>query len=418
MTFPTSVIRRLARSEEMFAQSQTYFGATVRLIGSVDTAAMAMAFDTLLDAHPILAGHLERRADGLHHIVADDLLHPGIWLLKGEDATPTARMRLDQRVSVTNLRLRLVDGSAELTLFTHHSLADAQHQFGLLSELFAWYTDLVTTGDTGPVIVAQTPEPIEAVLAERGVVKQSRSGFERLLAAMYVYELPPSTKSDAGGSPDLPAPVPVARCQLTESQTAALATFCTSYGLSLNSAVSAAILTAEWQIRATPHIPIPYLYPVDLRLLLTPPVDPTASTNPLGVATYLAKITADTELADLARDIVETFRADLADGLIQQSILHFDLQYEGNPPGLPDVVIASNGGVLPSMPTPPGLRVDGVYSELFTASAAGIDLYAISVFDDRLHIEHHAHTPAPERAIDAIHALLCSVDDDSDWMAE
>ena len=105
--------------------------------------------------------------------------------------------------------------------------------------------------------------------------------------------------------------------------------------------------------------------------------------------------------------------------MIQQSLLHFDLQYEGNPPGLPDLVIASNGGVVPGVRTPPGLTVDGLHSELFTASAAGIDLYGISMYEGRLHIEHHAHTPAPERAIEAIHALLCAIEsDDDDWMAE
>jgi hypothetical protein len=38
-------------------------------------------------------------------------------------------------------------------------------------------------------------------------------------------------------------------------------------------------------------------------------------------------------------DIVKTFRTDLADGVIQQSLLHFQIQYGGNPPGLPDVIM-------------------------------------------------------------------------------
>ena len=41
----------------------------------------------------------------------------------------------------------------------------------------------------------------------------------------------------------------------------------------------------------------------------------------------------------LACDIAETFRADLSDGVIQQSLLHFSPQYVGNPPGMPDVVM-------------------------------------------------------------------------------
>jgi hypothetical protein len=144
--FPTSVIRRLAPSEEMFAQSQTFVGATVQLNGPVDSAAMSAAFDVLLQAHPVLAGHLETGPDGLHHIVVDDFLHPGIW-------TGTTRMRLDQTAALGNVRLVIGDGHAEVTLYTHHSLADAQHQFRLLEELFSFYTDLVCNGDTGPVSV-------------------------------------------------------------------------------------------------------------------------------------------------------------------------------------------------------------------------------------------------------------------------
>ena len=150
--FPTSVIRKLARSEEMFAQSQTFFGATVQLSGPVDIDAMSVAFDTLLQAHPVLAGHLERGPDGLHHIVVDDLLHPGIWVVEGADtpSSGTARMRLDQAVSLANLRLKLVDGRAELTLYTHHSLTDGHHNMRLLGELFSWYTDAVCTGRRRP----------------------------------------------------------------------------------------------------------------------------------------------------------------------------------------------------------------------------------------------------------------------------
>ena len=74
---------------------------------------MSAAFDTLLEAHPVLTGHLERDSEGWHHIVAEDLLHPGIWLVSGDAGSPqaAARMRLDQGVSLVNLLLRLDDGS-------------------------------------------------------------------------------------------------------------------------------------------------------------------------------------------------------------------------------------------------------------------------------------------------------------------
>ena len=72
------------------------------------------------------------------------------------------------------------------------------------------------------------------------------------------------------------------------------------------------------------------------------------------------KFNPKTDILELARDIVEAFRADLADGVIQQSFLHFGTQYQGNPPGLPDVVMTTDGGELPPLRTPPGLAVERV----------------------------------------------------------
>ena len=422
--FPTSAVRKLARSEEMFAQSQTYFGATVLMTGAVDVDAMSAAFDALLQAHPVLAGHLEPGPDGLHHIVVDDFMHPGIWVTGGAGgpAAPTARMRLNQTVSLVNMRLHFVDDDhAELTLYSHHCMVDGQHQFGLLFELFSWYTDLVATGHIDPVVAQPVPKPLETLLAERGVDKQTRSGVERFLPAMYAYDLPPSDRNTAGGNPKLPEQVPAAQTRLTESETASVVAFCRDQKLSLSAVIGAAVLLAEWQLRGTPSIPIPYLYPVDLRLMLTPPIDATESTNPLGIASYLAKITAETGITDLAGDIIATFRDDLSEGVIQQSLLHFNLQYGGTPPGLPDVVMVTEGGVVPEVRTPAGLKVDALHTEFHTASAAGVDLYATSIYAGRLQVEHLSHSPQPERSLATIHSLLGSVaadDDDDDWQSE
>lgn len=417
MTFPTSVIRKLAPSEEMFAQSQTYFGGTVYLNGQVDIDAMFDAFDALLQAHPVLAGHFERGSDGLHHIVVDDFLPSGIRVVDKEDQ-PAIQLRLDQAVSLVYLRVKPTGARTEVTLYTHHSLTDGQHHMGLVWELFSWYTDLVCTGDIEPVDSQPAPDPLEVVLEKRGVHKQSRSGFERLLPALYAYELPPSSRDTAGGNPDFPTLTPSARCQLTERETQDLIAFSRDRKLSLNAVIAAAMLLAEWQVRATPYIPVPYLYIADLRLLLNPPVDPTAATNPLGVATFLAEINPNTGIVDLATDIVDAYRTDLSDGVIQQSLLHYNLHYGGSPPGLPDPVMASHMGELPGLRTPPGVSVDGVRVNLYAANAAGVDFYFSLLVDGRLQIERHSHMPDPEKTIDAIQSLLRAVPAENNWMTE
>ena len=145
-------------------------------------------------------------------------------------------------------------------------------------------------------------------------------------------------------------------------------------------------------------------------------MDATASTNPLGVATYLAEIRPNTDIADLASDIVETFRADLSDGVIQQSLLHFNLQYAGTPPGLPEMVLAAIWD-HPRPRTPPNVSLDGLQIELYAATAAGVDFYTSLVIDDRANRSSftHAGTGKDDRGV---HSLLCAVPSENDWMTE
>lgn len=408
--FPTSVIRALARSEEMFAETHNFVALTAHVTGPVDVGAMSEAFDALLEAHPVLAGHLETLPDGRHQIVVDDLMPPGIDVVDLDDgAADPPHPHLDQGAALAHLRLTIRDGQAEPTFYIHHCLADGHHQFSFVEELFSWYTELVRTGSLRPVDVQPAPVPLEAVLAERGIHKLQRSGLERYLPAMFAYELPPSRRETSEVNPALPRHVPVARCRMSEHETRGLISFCRMHQLRTNAVLSAAILLAEWHIRDTPHIPVPYIYPVDLRYFISPPLAATACTNPLGVATYLAQIDRNTDIAGLARAIAEAFQADMADGVIPQSLLHFSPQYVGNPPGLPDIVMFTDNGPIPAVSTPPDLEVTGCHSDMYFGVDAGIDMYSSGIIADRVFVEHHSHAPAPERSIDVIASLLRAV---------
>lgn len=414
--FGSTPIRYLSTSEEFYAKAENFIGFTVTLRGPVDVGAMSEAFDMLMRAHPAHAGHLERGADGRHQIMVDDYEHPGIWLENIGD--PPVERLPSQSEALVNLRLRLGEERSELTLFTHHALADAHHQFALMEQMFGWYTDIVTGADVGPVKAEPIPESLETVLAERGITKLQRFGLERFLPAIFAYELPPS-KRNAGRVGPQSVRVPSASSRLSRQETQALADICATNRISLNALVAAAILLAEWKIRETPHLPIPYIYPVDLRFVLNPPVGATQATNPVGMAMYLAEINAKTDIMDLARDIVEAFRSDLAEGVIQQSFLHFGEQYTGNPPGLPDVVMTTDGGEMPALRTPPGLTVEQYDVEVFFAStSAGVDMYTVVTYDGQMVITYHSHGPDRERYVGAIHELLAGIPSRYAWVTE
>lgn len=408
--FPSSAIRKLARSEEMFAETQNFVGLAAHVEGPVDIDALSEAFDMLLQAHPVLAGHLEKDPDGRWEIVLDDLLHPGIEVIEldGPDAQAPAPL-FDQTAALVHLRVIVRDGQAQPTFYIHHSLADGHHQFALIEELFSAYTDLVTSGTTRPVTVHSAPDPMEKVLADRHVERKELSGLERMLPAMFVYDLPPSRRAAAESNPVVPKLVPMVSCTLGTDESERIVAFCRANKLGLNALLSAVILTAEWRVRGTPNVPVPYVYPVDLRYLLSPPVSATECTNPVGIATYLAQIRRDTDIVDLARDINDTFKKDIADGVIQQSFLHFSPQYVGNPPGLPDVVMLTDNGIVPPMPTPPDLKLAGSHGELYFAVGAGIEIYTSKIFAGHLEIEYHSHGPEPEKRIAAVESLLHEV---------
>ena len=408
--FPSSVIRKLANSEEMLAETEHFVGLGAHLKGPIDIDALSAAFEALLETYPILCAHLERDSDGRHQLVADDLLPAGLEVVELDDpADEGPPPHFDQSDSLVHLRLTIRDGQGHPTLYVHHSLADGHHMYFLIEELLAYYTDLVCSGTIGAVTAQPAPESIEAVLAERGIQKLPRSGIERFMPALFAYDLPPSRRADTGVKPASPVRVPMVSCQLSESQTHDIVELCRAHGLGLHAVLSAVILIAEWQLRGRLNIPIPFIYTVDLRYFLSPPVSATGCTNPVGLGTYLAEIDHKTTVVDLARDIAGTFRADLSDGVIQQSRLHFSPHYVGNAPGLPDVVLFSDNGLVPPVRTPQDVEVTATHGELYFTVSAGIEIYFTQIYAGQLNVEYHSHGPAPEKSIEAIHSLLCTV---------
>lgn len=403
--FESALLRPLAESEKMFAETHNFVGLGAHLTGPVDVELLDEAFEVLLEVHPALGARIETGEDGGFRIVADDLRPPGIVLA----SDPAAAAPFDQAQSLVRLVVDPRGDETAATLYVHHALADGHHQFALIEELFGIYTDLATTGTVRPGPVRPAPASLETVLAERGIGKQRRSGLERFMPAMNAYDLPPSRRAVTAERPDRPVRVPMVQHTLDAATTRALVDLSRAEKVSVNGIVSAAVLLAEWRLRGGTAIPVPYIYPVDLRYVLSPTVSATACTNPVGVATYLAEIDGATDVLALGREVAETFRADLAEGVIQQSLLHFRPAYVGNPPGLPDVVMVTDNGVVPPVRTPPGVDLRSVHGELYFQVGSGIEMYTSKVFDGALQLEYHTHGPDPEGAVAAVADILTTL---------
>ena len=145
--FPSSVIRKLARSEEMLAETHNFVGLGAHVKGPIDVDAVSAAYDALLEAHPVLTARLEKDADGRHHIVTDDLMPDGIEVIELDDPENDGPPpHFDQGESLVHMRLTIRDGQAQPTLYVHHALADGHHMYSLIEEMLSYYTDLVATG--------------------------------------------------------------------------------------------------------------------------------------------------------------------------------------------------------------------------------------------------------------------------------
>lgn len=401
----TTVIRSLAPSEEIFAPGEVYVGYSLRLTGWLDLHALASAFDTLLESHPILTARLDCTDTG-HVLLESAGATPDISVVDGDPELLLTGALLDQRTAVCGLCV-VRDGDAlGLTLVTHHCIADAFHSLTLLRELCHYYCAAV---QGNPLIVRPHPYPrqVEALLADRGVVKipdpltLPRSLVPESLAAL-------QDSADTGYL--LPR---TTRCRLTREQTAALVELGHREGLTVNALTSAAILLTEAELRELPLGELVYTYSVDLRTRLVPTVGATDGTNVLGFATYAPALDTEPTLLGVARGVQDSLRAGLAAGFVQQTPLHIPDISAAGPPRIPGVVLATNWGRVPHPPLPPELTVTDFRSTMIAKpdrtgrrpDKPDEGTCIISTFHDRLSIELHHPESTKQRHVQRVGIL-------------
>src|SRR5262249_23667636 len=113
-----------------------------------------------------------------------------------------------------------------------------------------------------------------------------------------------------------------------------------------------------------------------------------------------------------------TLRADMANGVIQQSGLHFGTAFEGTPPGLPPLVFCTDATAFPTMRTPPGIALEDIRGQFYCSITVPLDLYSCGIYAGQLIIEHPGHIPEPEKSLEAIRSMLCTVPSEYGWIME
>lgn len=349
-------MRVLAPSEQRFVWHGTYTGRSVSVAGELDVAALKEAFAALQVAFPVVLCRIGEDEAGTGYLLRPGDSPIGASVTEGDvetvglPATPvdpgTQLAYLDAVVSGAD-RWRV-------TLFAHHSIADAGHCVELLSRFWAFYTDIVESAPIS-VVPQEYPQPLEWHAAKRGIVAGELSGFEDVTKP-----LPAATAVPVGD----PAPSSLARpkrARLDEATTARIVALGHHRGVSVNGLITAALLRAyaSGTSEATGNpVPLGCLYPVDMRSRLDPRVAPAEGTNMAGLASFAAEIDLSESVLELAQRISDRLHSDLAEGIVQQSVLHFpDFYGPTRIHSLAGHVAITNTGAVPRFRTPAGLTL-------------------------------------------------------------
>jgi hypothetical protein len=386
-----TAIRLLAPTEDVFVLPGVVIAYSVRVRGELDISILSSAYEILQRSYPALAAHLEV-VDAGHMIVEQSESLRGVSVSDGHIDFPLVGAKLDRGV-LSGLHVVRDGDQANVTLLIHHCIADSRHSLSVLDDLWSLYTDLAQ-GKPGDIVPHDYPDSLEKLLADSGISEPHRDGAPPPPAAVVLARHSPV--SDKDGHPV--ETDPTIRCLLSTDCTAALVEFGHRHALTINGLVSAAILRAEAEVRNVPVEGVPYLYFVDLRKRLTPPVAGTAGTNVLSYASFTAaRSTAG--LSDLARMINEELQSELADCTIHRAGWQLPEVIKTSPENL-----ATNWGRVPSLHSPAGLEIEdfrGMFCRLRRAYGVPsrrlpqqTQFFVVTTFRGRLSVELRVRSPA------------------------
>ncbi|UAK32566.1 acyltransferase [Nocardia asteroides] len=350
-----ALIRVLAPSEQRFVRHGTYTGRSVSVRGVLDVTALREAFATLRRAYPVIGCRIMEGVAGQGYLLAADQRAWAPVSVREGDVAAVGIPAADPAVQLAYLEV--ARASAEewrVTLFAHHSVADAGHCVELLSRLWDFYTGIVEGGRTS-VAPHEIPQSLEWHVAARGISRAAVSGFEDVTKP-----LPPEAR-DAPSDGAQPAPSTLARplrVRLDRAATARIIDLGRKTGVTVNGLLTAALLRAHARETTGGATPLGCLYPVDLRSRLTPPVAAAAGTNMAGMASFAAEVDPAADLLELAQRISARLAHDLAEGVVRQSVLHFpDFYGVTRRHSLAGHIAVTNTGVVPAFRIPAGLEL-------------------------------------------------------------
>ncbi|MFG1798233.1 hypothetical protein [Nocardia sp. NPDC049149] len=397
MTSPQLLVRTLAPSEVFYFRSGVYIGYATQVRGTLDSAALAQAFEILRKTYPILSARLVLDPTNQPSIEAA----PGLPAAIDEVAGPID----DPLFGLPELKghaaaIHTVHGNGDtavVTLLTHHSIADGHHSLYLLSELWKLYTACAAYTATAPQR-HDFPYSLEQLLDQRGIDAVPLTDLSDLDAF-----------AAFPGVDNPPHPPERVRIRLSAADTVALLATGRSHETTINGLVSAALLAATAQSRGIDIDTLHYTYPVDLRTRLTPRIGYPEGTNVLGIAHFVADPHSDDDLLALARSVTSTLREGLATGELFTGSDQFMSSADElltSAEGLSRIVVSTNWGVIPRFATPADLTIEDFLPAMPNTLMSPLAAHVITTYDGQLTIDTADSAPDESRLLaDHLHNL-------------
>ncbi|MGW6122343.1 phthiocerol/phthiodiolone dimycocerosyl transferase family protein [Nocardia sp. NPDC055165] len=420
---PEDVVRALDPSEQRFVRHATFTGRSVTVLGELDAAGLGAAFAALQRRFPILVCRIVEDADENGILLRPgDIEAVGAWVSFGDpDEVRIPAESMDPGAQLAYLDVVLAEEDrARVTLFVHHSVADAGHCVELFARLWGFYTDYVETGkiaDTATVVAEsettagatrEYPASLEVLLAQRGIRRGRRSGLETVARPLVVTDSVSGIERAEAAPATLARP---ARIQLDTVATARVLELARAHAVSVNGLVTAAVLRAYGDLSGADHVSC--MYPVDLRRRLDPAVAAEAGTNLSGLAAFATDAADTADLVVLARRIGTSLHNDLADGVIEQSVLHFpDFFGPDRIHSTAGHIALTNTGTVPPFRAPAGLILDDyeiVYLSAHPRPSTGASAavtFLVYTYLGRLTIGRLGGGPLAAHLLDAVAAEL------------
>ncbi|WP_433665859.1 phthiocerol/phthiodiolone dimycocerosyl transferase family protein [Nocardia sp. CA-136227] len=341
----TMVQRPLTSGESATVRSGTSpIFAVLTVQGSIDSALLERAWESLAMEHPLLRSRIVTDGRGGYVVAVGAAAAEPVEYSGSED----------QLVELLHRRWAVGDPVAQAILLRgsetcllgvalHHAVADGRLTVTLLHKLAHRFTLLATAAPLPPISARQLETPLEDRLTHlRG------ADTARAASPIGVARLPHPEHGDARES----GTFEIRNIKFTIAETDRVETVAKAWQVSVNSVLSASVITAlRSMFDSSGPVPLGIGYPIDLRNRLDPPLPPDAELCCVASWSVILQPTAATSVGECSSAIQEALEHAVAAEAPQRAMAN-----GSSDTWRTNSVSLSNLGRLELPAAPPGMR--------------------------------------------------------------